>query len=414
MEEHQRGVEDAWAAGWNMVTARAAVDAHMTGTFVYSWQLRIDAPRYPPIRAALNQRIAAARSATYIVVGPERAPGRFETEEAERLQSLLEDLERSTFADLAMMGFSVWQHPIEIDPVTLRHRVTMIERWPLAAVERTSWDGRGPEGYFAITKEGDRIPLPKPGTTDGHWTIVGEGDQPHLDGAILALDASYVAGQMARRAFSNLTNTLGKASVVGELPDTIATTDPAGVDMLKMVKSLGTTQTAGVHQKGARVYAFEVTTRTGELLPDMTNDQVRMVAWALLGHDASITRGDTVYNDPTAQAVPEDLTREGVKVYTGAVNSILALLSRLNIGAEAEPPKLVGVLPDSDQDARLKAAAERAKGRAERHALLIAAIEAERGLGLVTQQRVNLLAAEFDAPAPIIDVTSIEPLAEEE
>lgn len=400
MKEHAPGVEDAWASGWNAVTARMAVDSHKRGHFVHSWQLSIDAPSYPPIRAALRQVVSAARSATYEVTGPERAPGRLEVEAARDLMKLIADLEKSTHRDIAMMGFSVWQHPVEVNEETLRHEVTSIERWPLAAVEYMPWTGARPEGYYAITKDGVRILLPKAGTTDGHWTVVGEGDMPHLDGAILALDMSFVAGQSARRAFSNMTGTTGKASVLAELPEGVSTDSPEGRAMLAMVKALGTTQAAGVHPKGGKVYPFELTSEKGTLVQDMTAQEAQMVSWALLGHAAVIEQPDGQYTNPAAQAVPEDLTRENVKTFCRAVNAIFAMLSLVNAGRDVEPPVLTGTLPDSDQDARLKAEAERAKGRGERHALLMDAIEAERRLGPVTQKRVDELAAAFDVPAP--------------
>ena len=421
MIDYLRGVDTAWASGWNAELASGAVASHMRGYFVASNQLAKDLPRYPPIRAALAQRVSAARSAEYSITGPTRAPGRIETEAAQRLwygdnvepekpkteedpvddarsdaarraaKGPLARLQKSTFRDLAMLGFSVWQHPIVVDPVTLRHEITTIERWPLGAVEYVT-HGDGAEGYYAVTAEGEYIPLPPPGTTDGHWTVVGEGDRPHEDGAVISLDMSFVAGQLGRRAFANMISTMGKASPICELPDEVSPDEQEGKDMLGMVKALGTKQAAGVHRKGGRVYPFEVTSRTGDLLPQVTDEQARMVAWALLGHDATISRGD-VYNDPTAQSVPQDLTREDVRAFALACSNLFAVLARLNLGVDVEAPRLVAVLPDADQDARRKAANERrAALDAHRSAQLAAGkaaaeqITAERAAGVVVDE----------------------------
>lgn len=417
--EHTQGIEAAWASGWTASTARSAVDEHKRGRFISSWQLSIDAPSYPPIRAALRQVVSAARAADYTIDGPKRAPGRVEVEAARDLwRDHLAPIQKNTYRDLAMMGLSVWQHPIEVNPDTLRHEVKSVERWPIAAVEYLPFppDG-GPEGYFAVTADGARIRLPKPGTTDGLFTVIGEGDQPHLDGAITALDMSFIAGQRGRRAFANLTDTMGKASVIGEMPPEIATTTPEGVAMLNMVRALGTSQTAGVHPHGGKVYPFEVTTQTGQLLPQLTDQEARMVAWALLGHDATISRGD-VYNDPTAQAVPEDLTRENVRVFCSGVNALLALLAALNAG-DVDPPVLSGVLPDSDQDARLKAEDGRRAAQDEHDAavlertkLLLEQLGAARTAGIVlTQAYVDELAAAARVPAPRLPVVQAQPPA---
>ncbi len=418
MIDAQRGVDVAWASGWNAELASGAVASHMRGSFYASNQLTKDLPRYPPIRAALAQRVSAARSAEYSVTGPTRAPGRIETEAAQVLwfgdhvepekprseedpvddarsdasrraaRGPLARLQKSTFRDLAMMGFSVWQHPIRVNPITLRHEIESIERWPLGAVEYVA-NGVDEEGYYAIDATGNYLPLPKPGSTDGHWTVVGEGDRPHEDGAAISLDMSFIAGMRARRAFANMIDTMGKASPLCELPDEVSPDEQEGKDMLAMVKALGTKQAAGVHRKGGKVYPFEVTSRTGDLLPQVTDEQARMVAWALLGHDATISRGD-VYNDPTAQSVPQDLTREDVRAFALACSNLFEVLARLNVGADVEAPRLVAVLPDVDQDARRKAANERrAALDAHRTAQLAAGkaaaeqITAERAAGVV-------------------------------
>lgn len=399
-QEAQRGVEDAWASGWTAVTARDAVDLHKRGTFTYSWQLSIDAPSYPPIRAALNQRIAAARSAAYSVEGPDRAPGRFETEAAEKLVEQIEDLERSTFRDLAMMGFAVWQHETRINPETLRREIVRIERWPLAAVERRSWSPDEPEGYFAITAAGKRIPLPKPGTTDGHWTLVGEGDQPHLDGAITALDTAFVAGQRGRMSYSKATDAAGRASPYAVLPEKMAVDSDEGRATKKAIVAIGMTQIGAVFPHGVEIDKYEMASGTTPLFVPLSEQESKMVALALLGHAGTISQPDGQYTNPQAQAVPEDLARDNVNVFCGAVNAILRMLAAVNVGADAEPPVYVGVLPDSDHDARKKAEDERRKGRAERTKMLLEVIEAERKLGPVDQERIDTLAADFDVLPP--------------
>jgi hypothetical protein len=205
-------------------------------------------------------------------------------------------------------------------------------------------------------------------------------------------------------AYSKATDDAGRATPYATLPDGIAAGSPEGKETKKTMVAMGTTQIAAVLPHGTLVGKYETAASgTSNFLTGITGQEATMVAWALLGHAGTISQPDGQYTNPQAQAVPEDLARDNVNVFCGAVNAILAMLSRLNVGTDVEPPVYRGLLPDSDHDARKKAEDDRRKARAERTKMLLDVIAAEQQLGgPMTQARANALATDFDVLPPAL------------
>lgn len=423
------GAARAWTTGWRYDTARKVVDDAVRGYFVGSYQLGIDISAHPAIKAAREQRVAAATSLPYTIAGPDRAPHRFETDAAIALWSQAQRLLDETVDDVAIHGFAVWQHPVDIIETEQgpRHIIREIERWPLSCVEHGSAilaDPKAgpyaPDRFYArsaaaVNPDGtpaDRpryVLLPRPGETDLHWTVFGTGDFPHRRGAIIALPMCFVGGQLGRRAMAKMLSTIGRTSPIGELPENIKTLDvkedgtvsenPIATDMLEALVAVGETQTAMIHMKGARVYPFEVNAQTGNLFPQWMQIDAQAIQWAILGHDRAIAEGDT-YTDPKAQSVPQDLTRRDVGAIERGFSALVTGLARMN-AERCGPIELRGHLPDVDQDDRRKAENERrAADDAHRAAQLAAAglaaaqVKLERDAGLlVDADRVAYLYA---------------------
>ncbi len=257
---------------------------------------------------------------------------------------------------------------------------------------------------------GQFIQLPRPGETSDEWTLVGEGDQPHLDGAVTALDVSFPKGQLARRAEANLISTIGRTSPVGELPPDITPESPEGKAFLKMVKDLGSKITAGVHPQGGKVYPLEIAAQTGTLFQQILEGEARMVAWALLSVDATLGRGSNVYNDPALQAVPQHLKRRDVGVIERAATNLFAVLCLLNQGPDVEAPRLLGHLPDVDQEKKRAAANAETEADGKRLIAFHAALFAERSNGFpLTQERIDALATFYRVPAPMLPPEGLPP-----
>lgn len=413
------GSDAVWAAGWTPQEARLAVDQFKRGsTMRWAWQLAIDATSYPPIKAALEQRLAIPSGLPWTVEGGDRAPARIEREAAEEIWTEhLERLVDSTLIDVAMLGLCVWHHPLVVDPETLRTSVAPyfpgqiadmtlsppgvpvggIMRWPLSAVGYTPYPLRGVIGYYAIAQGAQFIQLPRPGTTSSEWTVIGTGkggDQPHLRGAVVALDMPFTAGMLALRARSNLGVSAGRASPVGNLPPGVPmrTTDDKGnpvrgiaEDAADTLAAMGTEQTAALFPDGMKIAPFELTTTGaaayfhGDLM-----DSLLMVALAILNHGGSIAKTDAQYRSEGGREVdvPESLNRRDVNAFERGANGLFAMLAKLNAGLPpARAPKLNGHLPDADQAERIKAKQEQDLREGEKIAKAHNAVAVERANG---------------------------------
>lgn len=419
------GSDAALAGGWTWPEARAACDDHARGNFVRSWQFALDAPTFPPIRAALEQRFAPPCGLPWSVEGSERAPGRFETEAARATWSEhLHRLLKSTLRDVALMGFSVWQHPITVNPDTLRHEVTTIERWPLSAVRYTAvpfmdpWSpGKWICGYYAIVfGDGDSIgdvlwgnskvnfrfvQLPAPGKTDGHWTVIGEGDRPHEGGAVRSLDVPFVAGQLGARSRANLLKTLGRQSPVGILPGQTPVLSDEGKAMARVIGGIGIAADGAVLPGGSDIKGFSITTPTASLFIDDAQLTQLSVALAILGRGGALGKEDAQYPSPVEAEVPEDLVRADVGIIERAGSVLLQLVAGLNNDALPEPIRLCGHMPDTEGAAAVKARQEQEKREAEKLVAFWAAVKAERDAGFtIDSKRLGSIAARCGVEAP--------------
>jgi hypothetical protein len=465
LSQPQPGSDAALALGWAWPAARHACDDHKRGTFELSWQLWLDMSSLPAIKAAVEQRLASPCGIPWKVTGPTRAPQRFETEAARSTWDRhLERLLPTTLSDVIGLGFSVWQHPSAVNPVTLRREIITVERWPLNQVRYTAtpfpdvWNpGKWIERYYAIqfgigptmgsTLYGPQdgrigalgmdgqyvqipeaaylagasgvwvrfIQLPRPGETDGHWTMIGEGDQPHMRGSILALDVSYVGGAILTRSGYNLSKTLGRQSPTMELPDGVMPNSPEGKDAGRVLADIGVSPHGGVFQHDAKLGAFSLTAQNADLFPAFKEGMLEDVELAILGRSGTMAKEDAQYvaaKGPVVR-VPEKLIRRDVGVVEKGASLLFTTVARQNV-ADVDEIRLVGELPDTEQDERIAAKQGRDKAEADKLTAFHAAVKAERDNGfdfvsLEGQARLNLLAARCGVEAPTIPAAGLPP-----
>lgn len=456
LSQPQPGSDAALALGWTWPAARQACDDHKRGTFALSWQLWLDCDSLPAIRAAKAQRLASPCGLPWEVKGSTRAPGRYEVEGARGTWvHHLRRLVRPTLSDVIGMGFSVWQHPSAINPATLRREIITIERWPLSQVRFTAtpfpdvWNpGKWIERYYAVqfgigeslgavmygpqNPTIGRVPadayvpggngvwvrfiqLPRPGETDGHWTVVGEGDMPHMDGAICALDVSYVGGAILKRSGFNLTKTLGRQSPVGKLPGTTPVDSPEGKALEKVVAGLGATTAGAVLPGGADIGAFSLTTQNAGLFPEFSGMNLEDIELAILGRSGTMAKEDAQYvaAKGPVQRVPEKLIRADVNLIERAASRLFTTVAEQNTpGANVV---LDGHLPDTEQDERVKARQERETAEAKKLQEFWKAVAAERDIGFEFQPtpegqaRLDMLAVRCGVVAPRIPPEGLPP-----
>lgn len=460
LSQAQPGSDAALALGWTWPAARQACDDHKRGTFTLSWQLWTDMDSLPAIRAAKEQRIAAPDGLPWEVLGPDRAPGRLERDSARRVwRDHMRRILRGTFEDVIGMGFSVWQHPSAVNPVTLRREVVTVERFPLSQIRFTAtpfpdvWEpGRWINRYYAIQfgvgetigttmygpqtlfgnavgpiPDAARVPgangvwfrfvqLPNPGETDGHWTVIGEGDQPHLHGAVTALDVAYVGGSILKRAMFNLAKTLGRQSPVGELPPSTPVDSPEGKDLEKVVAGLGTTTAGAVLPGGAKIGAFSLTTQNAELFPSFAGLNLEDVELAILGRSGTMAKEDAQYvaAKGPVQRVPEKLIRRDVGQIERAASRLFQTIAEQNTDRPGRI-YLTGHLPDTEQEERIAARQKREQMEATKLQEFWKAVEAERDVGFdfpptpEGQARLDILAVRCGVVAPKIPPEGLPP-----
>lgn len=450
LSQPQPGSDAALALGWAWPAARQACDDHKRGTFEMSWQLWLDMTSLPAIKAAVEQRLASPCGIPWHVDGPTRAPQRFETETARAVErEYLSRLRRSTLSDVIGMGFSVWQHPSAVNPTTLRREILTVERWPISRVRYTAtpfpdvWQpGKWIERYYAIqfgigpsmgsTMYGPQdarigawdahgnemkipdgaflagasnvwvrfIQLPRPGETDGHWTVIGEGDQPHMNASILALDVSYVGGAILTRSGYNLAKTLGRQSPTMELPPDVMPNSPEGKDAGNLLADIGTRPTAGVMMNGSKIGAFSLTAQNADLFPAFKAGNLEDVELAILGRSGTMAKEDAQYvaaKGPVVR-VPEKLIRRDVGVVEKGASLLFTTVARQNV-ADIDEIRLVGDLPDTEQD-------ERRMAKGERMLKVAAILKAEGEAGcVVDQDRARAVARELGTIAPTVGGT---------
>jgi len=455
------GSDAALARGWTWPEARRACDIHARGAFVDSWQFCQDVETLPAVRAAVRQLLASPCGLPWTTEGPDRAPGRFETEAAQAVwKKFRHRLLKPILRDLGLMGFTVLQHPITINPATLRHEITTIERFPLSAIRHTSYplpDPWGPPGsylygYYAVifgfgesigdvlypqlaaareqllgrAMAGDQsagfaygeivappagvnfryIQLPRPGETseDGRWTVLGNGDRPHeTEGAIRALDVAYVAGTLAPRSRSGLLKTLGRQVPVASLPGTTPVDSPEGKAAEAVVAGMGVTAAGAVLPGGTTLTGFAFTTPTAHFYVDDAQLTERAVALAVLGRAGALGKTDAQYPSPVEAEVPEDLVRDLVGAVERGISALFNHVARRNNDALPEPIRVCGHMPDTEQVARRDA-----EGKAMLQVAAVLKAEGDAGCS-VTQDRAAYLTRRLvapDAQPPVVAAAS--------
>lgn len=459
LSQPQPGSDAALALGWTWPAARQACDDHKRGTFELSWQLWTDMDSLPAIRAAKMRRQATLCGLPFEVLGPTRAPARMETEAARSLWKLhLRRLLRSTLSDVIGEGFSLWQHPTAVNPVTLRREVITVERWPISQVRYTPtpfpdvWQpGKWIERYYAVqygvgdslgavmfgrqspdvgrieVPEAARLPglngvwvrflqLPRPGETDGHWTFVADpvgADQPHLNGAVTALDVAYVGGAIMTRSMFNLSKTLGRQGIAAEMPEGTPPggdadddkTSQEGRTFRRAVAAFGTETAEIVHPKGAKVYAVELTAQSASLFPEFAQLNLQNVELAILGHAGTTAKPDPQYQakDGVEVKVPQHLERADLRTITHAFDQFANVIAESNM---TMPTRifLEGHLPDTEQDEHRMAIGDRLIKAAE-----ILKAEGEAGCS-TTQARADQMGKLLDVPPALVAAVSPAPI----
>jgi hypothetical protein len=391
--------------GWDLTRVRNALALHNQGNFIESSTLALKVLAFPPVMAALGQRMAPALALPRHVRAGDRGLSRVLGLAVESQLTPREGLYPSnvfpatlygsTQFDLAMMGFAVWQHAFgEPDPDT-GIRPLYTRRWPTWAVQYYRYR----RTYVALTADG-----PVDIVNDGKFTLVADNEEPHFFGAILALAEEALDGLSTRRARASWIDKYGSPKWIATMPQGTATNSDEGEAMMEALATIRSPEGFGAVPYGTVVKAESIAAGQSTVLNDALASNWQNVAATLLGSDGTMTRGTGVYSAPIFAGVRRDLVDRDLKAITRGINqghigTWLGYNYSQSIAAnrgEWIQPVLDIPLPDPDADARIKSYADRVKSFHE-------IIEKERAANFeMTQERVNQLAKSLEIDAPTL------------
>lgn len=377
----------ALIAGWNVSTVRSAIDAHDTGSsFVLSGGLAVVTSRYPWIFAALRQRKAPPLGLNREVYGGERGAARRAKEGFSRVARAIERLHGDIFDGHAQLGFQVLQHVWRpsADASTLEPITTL---WPSSCLWLNPTSGK----LEAITREG-RIPIID---GDGHWTVIGAGQRPFLNGAIRALGETWAGARYAQRDEEGLSAYLGRLCPIGILPQGIMAGTPEGDAFEASVKDLGEAQSGGIFPNGSEITTLpNIDAGAASLFEGLLDRRGRACAMVILGTDGTMSKGSPgVYTSPLFGEVAFAVVREDTAHAGAGISRLGAAYGAINYGlSEEDSPGYRWLLPDPTEADRLTAVAKRYQDAA-------GIVKAERDAGLdVTKERIAMIYGALGLP----------------
>lgn len=392
--------------GWDIDRIRNAISFHDQGFFLESSQLAITVTRFGPVFAALRQALAPALALPRLVTGGTRGLPRVVREELQEQLAPSAGLMPSPYfppslwgamqLELRTMGFAVLQHVVadEPDPRTGVQPV-YTRRWPTWAVQHQTYR----RTYQALTTDGPVDIV----NGDGKFTILGDTDQPHYEGAIRALALEVMDGTLIKQARASYIDRYGNPKWVGTMPEAVATNSPQGDDFMAALSTLQGPDGIGVLPFGATYKAEGLTAEASSVFVDSLDNVWQYVAAIILGSDGTLSKGTGVYTAPMFAGVARHLVAATLAAMVRGVNlGHVATYEAINYAAtiDATPgwvhPALDIPLPDPEADARIKS-------HGDRRLRLCEVVEAERKAGFVVDQaRVNELAVQLDVSAPTL------------
>lgn len=395
-------------AGFDLERARSAVEQHDLGIFIESSTLAVASMRFGPVFAALGQAIAPALALPRVVSGGTRGLAKTLAEQVEAQLAPRRGLLPSPYfpptlwgsaaIDLRLMGFAVLQHVYgDPDPLT-GVRPIYTRRWPTWAVQYYRWR----RTYVAITADGPVDII----SGDGKFTLLGDTEEPHFDGAIRALATEVIDGRLTQQARANYVDKYGSPKLIGEMPEKVAVRTPEGDAFFEALSTIRGPDGFGVIPHGAKVDWYSISAQQSTVFKDSLDNVWQYVAAILLGTDGTMSPSTGVYSAPIFAGVRRDLIDRMLKAMVRGVNmGHVSPWLAFNFAASIADRRAQGLwvdpvldipLPDPDADARMKSYAERVE---KLHAI----VKAERDAGFdVTQERVNQLAEKLDVEAPVL------------
>lgn len=402
-------------AGFTLERVRAAIENHRQGLFLESSSLAIAILSFPPVLAALHQRIAPILALPRRILGGTSGlslalANAVESQLAPRSGLLPPPyfpttLWGATVFDLAFEGFAVWQHAYgPPDPIT-GVQMVYTRRWPTWAVQYYRYR----RTFVAITSDG-----PVDILNDGKFTLVADSEEPHFLGAIVALGEEALDGKSNQRARASWIERYSNPKLVGEMPPGVAPRSPEGDLFFDALGTLRGPDGFGIIPNGAKLTWQGLVASQSTAIKDALDSNLMNVSLALLGQNGTTTSqgvyASPMFKDVARTVVDRDLNAIVRAANQGHVAPWLECNYAASIAAERAAgtwtePVLEVPLPDPDADARIKSYGERL-------AALTKHLTEARAAGIVVDQPyVNRCAVQFEVEPPTLAAASATPIA---
>jgi hypothetical protein len=398
--------------GWSVERIRSAIAMHDQGLFYESAILAVTISRFAPVFAALKQVIAPILSLPRHVQGGQRGLARILRDEVEArlapstgLRSspyFPETLYGSTAIDVTQMGFYGLQHAYgDPDPAT-GVRPVYTRRWPAWAMRRCPYRNT----FIAITTEGEDDMI----TGEGKWTVGGDTDEPHLNGAIRAAGLEVLDGTLIKQARASYIDKYGNPKIAAVMPEKQGTGSVEGDKLLAALNTMLAPDGIGVFAHGTDFKSMALTSSQSTVFKDALDNIWMCIAAIFLGSDGTLSSGTGgVYTPPMYQGIARTVADRTLKtivrgINTGEVYPWLQINYATTI-AETRgwvDPVLSIPLPDPEADARKKAEAEAIDRRSD---IIIKMRTAKLE---VTQEEVDRISEAQGIPTvPLASVSSV-------
>jgi hypothetical protein len=393
-------------ADWDLGRIRSAVLQHRMGIFLESSTLSMVLMGFPPVFAAISQRMAThlnlPRRIRYGSRGLSRVLGdRLTNQLAPTAGSTPSPYWPSTLWGASLferiwMGFYVLQHAYS-EPDADGVRMCYTRRWPTWATQYYRYR----KTYVALTHEG-----PVDILNDGKFTLVADTDEPHLTNAcVLPLAEECFDGKSTQRARASYIDKYGNPKWVAEMPPGVAPNSPEGEAMYSALATIRGPDGFGMIPNGTKVDIHGLEQGRSTVMADALGSNVQFIAAVILGQDATLMRGSVgVYTSPMYNGVRLDIISDDVQASIrgceeGHVRPWLNFNYAASI-AEArswQQPQIEIPLPDPDAETRMT-------NKASRMIKVCEISSKERAAGfLVNQERVNQIADELEVVAPSLE-----------
>lgn len=390
-------------SGWDLDRVRNAIALHDQGHFLESSLLAIVATRFGPVFAALSQAVAPVVSLPRNIKGGTEGLSGVLRDEVEAQLAPSGGLSPSPYFPssvwgsaailIRLLGFAVLQHVYgDPDPETLV-RPVYTRLWPPWAVRYDRYR----KTYVALTMDGPVDII----SGDGKFTLLGDTEEPHFEGAIRALASEVMEGTLVKQARSAYVDKYGNPKWVAVMPPGTAVNSPEGDAMFEALDELQSPDGVGVLPHGATYDTAQMEGGQNDVFDSALDNVWKFVAAILLGSDGTMSPSTGVYSAPIFAGVRRDLIWRVLMciirgINSGHIDPFLIFNYGASIAEDEDfvQPAIEVPLPDEAKEARLKA-------EAERHEKFLTIIEREKKAGFVIDQsRVNLLAEHYDVRTP--------------